>query len=77
VEVSQTEKEVQVQLPGLEEKDVNVELTNGILTISGEKKSEAEDKERRFSERCYGSFERTGPSRRRRSIHCEATNELE
>ena len=59
------------ELPNLEEKDVNVELTNGILTISGEKKSEAEDKERRFSERYYVSFERTGPSPRRRSIQCQ------
>lgn len=63
VEVSETEKEVKVtaELPGLEEKDVNVELANGMLTISGEKKSETEDKERRFSERYYGRFERSIP----------------
>lgn len=49
------------ELPGLEQKDVAVELANGMLTISGEKKSETEDKERRFSERYYGRFERRIP----------------
>src|SRR5205085_4147803 len=45
VEVNETDKEVKVvaELPGLEEKDVAVELANGVLTISGEKKSETED----------------------------------
>ena len=63
VEVSETDKEVKVtaELPGLEQKDVAVELANGMLTISGEKKSETEDKERRFSERFYGRFERHIP----------------
>ena len=63
VEVNETEKEVNVvaELPGLEEKDVNVELRDGLLTISGEKRSETEDQERRFSERYYGRFERSVP----------------
>ncbi|NOJ38782.1 Hsp20/alpha crystallin family protein [Bradyrhizobium australiense] len=63
LEVNETEKEVKViaELPGLEEKDLNVELKNGMLTISGEKKSETEDKERRFSERYYGRFARSIP----------------
>jgi len=63
VEVSETDKEVKVvaEIPGLEEKDVEVELANGVLTISGEKKSETVDKERRFSERHYGRFERSIP----------------
>jgi HSP20 family protein len=63
VEVSETDKEVKVvaEVPGLDEKDVNVELAEGVLTISGEKKSETEDKERRFSERYYGRFERSIP----------------
>jgi HSP20 family protein len=61
--VSETAKEVKVtaDLPGLEQKDVSVELTGGMLTISGEKKRETEDKERRFSERFYGRFERVIP----------------
>ena len=63
VEVNETGNEVKViaELPGLEEKDVNLELRNGLLTISGEKRSETEDKERRFSERYYGRFERSVP----------------
>ena len=63
VEVNETDKEVKVvaELPGLEKKDVSVELASGVLTISGEKKSETEDKERRFSERFYGRFERHIP----------------
>ena len=63
VELDESDKEVKVvaELPGLEQKDVNVELANGVLTISGEKKSETEDKERLFSERYYGRFERRIP----------------
>ena len=63
VEVSETANEVKViaELPGLEEKDVQLELRDGWLTISGEKRSETEDKERRFSERYYGRFERSVP----------------
>jgi len=63
VEVSETDKEVKVtaDLPGLEEKDVEVELATGVLAIKGEKKTETEDKERMFSERFYGRFERQIP----------------
>jgi len=63
IEVNETDKEVKVmaELPGLEEKDVQVELTNGVLSIKGEKKTETEDKDRRFSERYYGHFERNIP----------------
>jgi HSP20 family protein len=38
-----------------------LEIANGVLSISGEKKSESEDKARRFSERYYGRFERRIP----------------
>ena len=63
IEVSETEKEVKVtaELPGLEEKDIEVELANGVLSIKGEKKTETEDKGRLFSERYYGRFERRIP----------------
>ena len=63
VEFNETDKEVKViaELPGIEQKDVEVEIADGVLTISGEKKSETEDKERRFSERYYGRFERRIP----------------
>jgi HSP20 family protein len=63
IEVSETDKEVKVaaELPGLEQKDVEVELANGVLSIKGEKKTETEDKDRLFSERYYGRFERRIP----------------
>jgi HSP20 family protein len=60
IEVSDTDKEMKVtaELPGLEEKDVELELANGVLAIKGEKKTETEGKGRLFSERYYGRFER-------------------
>jgi HSP20 family protein len=63
LEISETDKELRVaaELPGLEEKDVEVLLADGVLTIRGEKKAEVDDKERQFSERFYGSFERQVP----------------
>jgi HSP20 family protein len=49
------------ELPGLTEKDVQLEVENNILTLKGEKKQEHEEKTERFIcwERAYGSFERT------------------
>jgi HSP20 family protein len=63
IEVSDTDKEMKVtaELPGLDEKDVELELANGVLAIKGEKKTETEDKDRLFSERHYGRFERRLP----------------
>jgi HSP20 family protein len=60
VEVAETDKEIRVtaEMPGLEEKDVEVLLDDDVLTLRGEKKSEVEDKDRQFSERFYGQFER-------------------
>jgi HSP20 family protein len=62
VELSESDKalEVTAELPGLEEKDVQVELANGVLVIRGEKKVEGENG-KLFSERYYGSFERQIP----------------
>ncbi len=54
---------VKAEIPGLEEKDLNVILKENTLTISGNKKEEKteEDKERNYyySERSFGSFSRT------------------
>jgi HSP20 family protein len=63
IEVSDTDKEMKLtaELPGLDEKDVELELANGVLAIKGEKKTETEDKDRLFSERYYGRFERRIP----------------
>lgn len=48
------------ELPGLAEKDVEINVADGVLTIAGEKKEESERKEKGFmlSERRYGSFQR-------------------
>jgi HSP20 family protein len=63
IEVSENEKELRVvaELPGLSEKDVELELAKGQLIIKGEKKTETEDKDLMFSERYYGRFERRIP----------------
>jgi HSP20 family protein len=55
--------ELTVELPGMEEKDVDVSVTDGMLTVSGEKKVETERKDQnyRFVERSYGSFSRSVP----------------
>ncbi len=63
VDVSETDQSIEVtaELPGLEEKDVEIDFTDDILTIKGEKRSEKEEKEknRYISERTYGSFLRS------------------
>ena len=54
---------VRAEIPGIEEKDLEVTLQNNILTISGEKREEKEekskDKKTVISERKFGSFSRT------------------
>jgi HSP20 family protein len=63
VEISETDKEIKVtaEIPGLEEKDIEVLLEDDVLTLKGEKRSEVEDKDKQFSERFYGRFERRIP----------------
>ncbi|MGY4363567.1 HSP20 family molecular chaperone IbpA [Bradyrhizobium sp. i1.7.7] len=60
IELSETDKAltISVELPGMTEKDVQIEIANGVLTIRGEKKSERKDEGRYFSERSYGAFQR-------------------
>ena len=52
---------LQAELPGIRENDLNVRLDNNILTISGERKFENEDKKDNFHriERAYGRFTRS------------------
>jgi HSP20 family protein len=63
VDVVETDTEIKVQaeLPGLEEKDFEVSVSQDALTIRGEKKQEKEEKGRNYyrAERSYGSFERS------------------
>jgi HSP20 family protein len=63
VEVSETDQELRLtaELPGMTEKDVNISVDDGVLVLSGEKKSESNDKDRGYSERVYGRFERVLP----------------
>jgi HSP20 family protein len=51
---------IKAELPGIEEKDVDVEIENGVLTIKGERKAEKETEEKGFRrvERSYGTFVR-------------------
>ena len=53
--------EITAELPGLEDKDIEVKVADGVLTISGEKKAEKEQKDKnyRMFERSYGSFSRS------------------
>lgn len=63
VDIAESEKgyEITAELPGIDEKNVEVKYANGTLTIKGEKKAEkAEKKENCYlSERSYGSFQRS------------------
>jgi HSP20 family protein len=60
LDVEETDKEYRVtaELPGLEERDVEVLLQDGLLTVRGEKRIESENRNRTHSERFYGRFER-------------------
>lgn len=63
IELSENEKAITVsaELPGLSDKDVQVEIANGVLSIRGEKKAERNDEGKFFTERYYGSFQRQIP----------------
>lgn len=55
--------EISAELPGVDEKDIDVELVDDVLTIKGEKKVEKEEKDEKtgyyLSERSYGTFARS------------------
>ncbi len=63
VDISETDQEVRVsaELPGMDEKDITVELRNDMLTIRGEKKSEQDERGRNWHrrEQIHGSFQRS------------------
>ena len=62
VDFSDTDKayEIAAELPGIEEKNVEVKVANGVLTIKGERRREKEEKNKEYylRERNIGSFER-------------------
>ena len=53
--------EINMELPGVEESDLNISLDGSFLTVSGEKKSQHQESGKSFffSERTYGAFQRT------------------
>ncbi|MHB8908517.1 MAG: Hsp20/alpha crystallin family protein [Syntrophales bacterium] len=65
VDVREDEKKVTVkaELPGMDEKDIEVSLSDGVLTISGEKKDEREEEKKGYWQRetSYGAFRRVIP----------------
>lgn len=62
VDISETDDEVRVtaELPGMDEKDIQVTLDDHVLVVRGEKKQAHEDKNRNYHlvERSFGSFQR-------------------
>ena len=57
----ESEYEIMAELPGLDEKNVEVKFADGMLTIKGEKQEEKEEKKKDYyvSERRFGSFQRS------------------
>lgn len=53
--------DVRMDVPGMKAEDIDIQLNNGVLTISGERKEETEEKGKTFHrvERRYGSFSRS------------------
>ena len=62
VDIAEGKKDytITVEVPGVEEKDIELTLADGTLTIRGEKRYEKEDQDRQYHrvERSYGSFQR-------------------
>jgi len=60
VELDENDTEIRItaELPGLDEKDIDILVEDGVLTLRGEKRAEVEDKKHGYSERSYGRFER-------------------
>jgi len=58
---SENEVTVRMEVPGVDPKDVDIKITNGLLTVRGEKKADKEEKNKNYHyvERQFGSFQRT------------------
>jgi HSP20 family protein len=63
VDISETDTEYTItgELPGVNKNDVSITVQNGMLTIQGERRHEAEQKGKKYHrvECCYGSFMRS------------------
>ncbi|MDH5452224.1 MAG: Hsp20/alpha crystallin family protein [Paracoccaceae bacterium] len=65
LDVAETDTSIDIsaEIPGVAEKDIDVSITDGVLTLKGEKSSDHEEKEENYHlvERRYGSFRRSIP----------------
>jgi HSP20 family protein len=65
IDIKETSKAVMItaELPGLDAKDIDISISDDVLTLRGEKNMESESKEENYyrMERSYGSFHRTIP----------------
>ncbi len=65
LDISETKDDyvVKAEIPGIDPKDIDISLSDGMLTIKGQKKQEKEEKEENYHliERSYGSFIRSIP----------------
>jgi HSP20 family protein len=63
LDVAETKDEIVVkaEVPGMDAKDIDISLSDGLITIKGEKKQEREEKEEDYHlvERSYGTFTRS------------------
>ena len=63
MDISETDKAIEItaELPGLEKKDVELNMAENVLTVRGEKKNEREEKNKDYHlvERSYGAFSRS------------------
>ena len=61
VDITESEQEylIKAELPEVAREDIHVDLENGVLTLSGERRQESRDEKQHRVERCYGSFSRS------------------
>lgn len=58
IEDKDDQVKITAELPGMKHDDIDLRVEDGMLMLSGDRKDEREDKERGYSERYYGHFER-------------------
>ena len=61
IEENEDAYRVSIELPGMEKKDIKISFQDDVLTVSGEKKDQKEEKDRNYHyfERRFGKFERS------------------
>ncbi len=61
VDITESENEflIKAELPEVKKEDINIDINNGVVTISGERRSEVKDEKEHRIERFYGRFSRS------------------